>query len=127
MHINGRNKNILVLSKGPTQGLDNSTITAETKYPINFTKSKKRFVLSLCFSASNGFLFVNAMKIYQFKAQDSEIKPYTLCVGKMSNDFMLDNVKKTGLKGIVKVFSVDYDPINTSDILDIHRFLMRET
>ena len=34
--------------------------------------------------------------------------------------------KKTGLKGIVKVFSVNYDPINASNILDIHRFLMKE-
>ena len=31
--------------------------------------------------------------------------------------------KKTGLKD----FSLDYNPINTSDILDIHRFSMKET
>ena len=35
--------------------------------------------------------------------------------------------KKPGLKGIADVFSVDYDPINTSDNLDIHRFLMNKT
>ena len=29
--------------------------------------------------------------------------------------------KKTGLKGTVKVFSVDYSAIDTNDILDIHR------
>ena len=44
MHINGRNINILVLGEGPTQGLDNSTITAKAKYPLNFTESGKRFV-----------------------------------------------------------------------------------
>ena len=27
------------------------------------------------------FLFVNAVKMYQFKAKDSEIKPYLLCLG----------------------------------------------
>ena len=43
-HIERRNKNIWVLGEGPTQGLDNSAITAETKYPINFTESKKQFV-----------------------------------------------------------------------------------
>ena len=33
---------------------------------------------------------------------------------------------KTGLKGSVKVFSVDYNAIDTSDILDISWFLMEE-
>ena len=37
MHIDGRNKNILVLGEGPTQGLDNTTIT-EDKYLISFTE-----------------------------------------------------------------------------------------
>ena len=41
VHIDGRNKNILVLLEGPTQSLDNATITAEVKYPINFTESGK--------------------------------------------------------------------------------------
>ena len=126
-HIDCRNKNILALGKGPTQGLENATITAEAKYPINFTESGKRFVLSPHYNGSNSFLFVNAVKIYQFKAKDSEIKLYPLCLGNISKDFTLDELKKTGLKGIIKVFSVDHDTINTSDILDIHRFLLKET
>ena len=36
-------------------------------------------------------------------------------------------IKKTGLKGSVKFFSVDYRPINTNEVSDIHRFLMKET
>ena len=36
-------------------------------------------------------------------------------------------MKKPGLKGDVKAFSVDYVPINNIDIIDIHRFLMKET
>ena len=38
---------MLVLGEGPTQGLDDTTITAEAKYPINFTQSRKKIVLSL--------------------------------------------------------------------------------
>ena len=34
-------------------------------------------------------------------------------------------MKKTGLKGSVKFFSVDFNPIDTNDILDIHRYLMK--
>ena len=63
-------------SKGPTQGLHDTTLTAEVKYPINFTQSEKRFVLSLHCNGSNSFLFVNATKIYRSKANNSEIKDY---------------------------------------------------
>ena len=63
VHINNINKDILILGKGPTQGLDGATLTAETKYPINFTQSGKRFVLSLHYKGSNSFLFVNATKM----------------------------------------------------------------
>ena len=66
-------------------------------------------------------------KIYQFKANDSEIKHFTLCLGNISNDFTIINMKKkAGLKGSVKFFSVD-NAIDTNDILDIHRYLMKET
>ena len=34
--------------------------------------------------------------------------------------------KKTGLKGCVYDFSVDYDYISTSNILDIHKYLMEK-
>ena len=64
--------------------------------------------------------------MYQFKAKDSEIKPYSLCLDNISKDFTLDGLKKKELKGIVKVFSVNYTPINNSNFLDIHRFLMKE-
>ena len=69
-------KDILILGEGPTKKLDNSMITAEAKYPIYFTKPRKRFVLSLHYNESNDFLFVRAVKMYQLKAKDSGIKPY---------------------------------------------------
>ena len=37
---------------------------------------------------------------------------------------MINNMKKTGLKGIVNFFSVEFNPIDTNDILDIYRYLM---
>ena len=74
LHIDNKNKDILILREGTAQGLDDTTLTSDTKYPINFTQSGKRFVLSLHYNGSNSFLFVNVTKIYQFKAKDSEIK-----------------------------------------------------
>ena len=57
-----------------TEGSYGSKIEVEAKYPINFTESGKRFVLSLHYNRSNSFLFVNATKLYQFKAKNSEKK-----------------------------------------------------
>ena len=125
VHIDNKNKDILILGDGPTQGLDDDTLTAEVKYPINFTQPKKRFVLSLHYNGSNSFLFVNATKIYQYKAKDSEVKDYALCFGNISKDFTINNIKQQGLKESVKFFSVDFHPIDTDDILDIHRYLMK--
>ena len=70
IHVDSKNKNILILCEGPTEGLDDTTLTAEAKYPINFTQPNKRFVLSLHCNRSNSFLLVNAAKVYQFKAKE---------------------------------------------------------
>ena len=35
-------------------------------------------------------------------------------------------MKKTGLNGYVRDFSVDYDAIAVDDILDIHKYLMKK-
>ena len=69
MHINNKDKDILIFGKGPTQRFDDTTLTAEAIYPINFTQPNKRFVLCLHYNRSNSFLFVNTTKIYQFKAK----------------------------------------------------------
>ena len=36
-HVDGKGKDILTLGEGPIQGLDDTALTAEAKYPINFT------------------------------------------------------------------------------------------
>ena len=36
-------------------------------------------------------------------------------------------MKKTGLKGVVTFFSVDCNPMDTNNILDIHKYLMKKT
>ena len=66
--------------------------------------------------------------IYQFKAENYEIKDYVLCLGNILKDFPINNMKKkTGLKGIVKLFSVDFNPIDNNNISDIHKYLMKRT
>ena len=87
----------------------------------------QNLVLSLHYYGSKKFLFVNATKTYHFKAKDSELKLYSLYLGNISKDFTINNIKKGRLNGVAKVFSVDYNVIDTKGILDIHRYLMKET
>ena len=108
-------KDILVLGKGPTQGLED-TLTAEKMYSINFTEKNKKFCLSLHYNGANSYLFVNGKEIIKFKAKDSEIVAGPLCLGNISKDWPVDNMKKTGLNGYVCEFNVDYRIINSSNI-----------
>ena len=87
VQIDKKRKDVLALGKEPTQGLDNTTLTAEAIYPINVTESEKRYVLSLQYNVSGSYLIVNTKKIYQFKAKVSEIKSYPLCLDNISKDF----------------------------------------
>ena len=75
-HIDNKKKDILILGKGPTDGLDNTALTAEKEYLINFTEQQKKFCLSLHYNGVISYIFVNDVEIYQFKAKDSEINVF---------------------------------------------------
>ena len=99
-HIDNEKKEILVLGKGPTQGLEH-TLTAEKMYSINFNVTKKKFCLSLHYNGANSNLFVHGTENYKFKAKDSEIAATPLCLGNISKDWSVDNTrKKQGLMDI---------------------------
>ena len=69
--INNANnkKNILILGKGPTQGLGEHSLSAEKMYSINFTKVNTKFCLSLHYNGANSYLFVNGKEIHKFLAK----------------------------------------------------------
>ena len=94
VHIGNKWKDILILGKGPTQELNDTTFTVEVEYSINFLRWQRKFCLSLLYNGSNSVLFVNATDIYQFKAKDSEIKKYPLCLGNIWKDVTANNMKK---------------------------------
>ena len=78
VYIYNKKKDILILGKDPTQGLDDTTLTAEAEHSINFSRSQRKFCVSLHYNGSSSSLFVNATNIYQFKSKDSEIKEISL-------------------------------------------------
>ena len=81
--------------------------------------------MSLHYNGVNSYLFVNGTKIIKFKAKDSEIIANPLCLGNISKDFSVENMEQTGLNGYVYDFSVDYDAVAGDDMLDIHKYLMK--
>ena len=81
-----RNKISYVFGEGPTERLDDTTTTTETKLSVTITKSnillilpnqKRKFVKS-ALQWKQQFLEANGIKICQFKTEDSEIKPRIL-------------------------------------------------
>ena len=93
-HIDNKKKDILILGKGPTQGLEH-TLIAKKIHSIKFTKQNTKFCLSLLYNGANSYLFVNDTEIIRFKTEDSKIVAYLLCLGNISKDFSVDNIKKT--------------------------------
>ena len=75
----------------------------------------------------NSYLFLNGVEIYKLKAKDSETNAASLFLGNVLKDFLVNNMKKTGLYGYVYNFSVDYDNIDVANILDIHKYLIKNT
>ena len=47
-----------ILGKGSTQGLENTTLTAEKEYAINFSEQHKKICLSSNYNGVNSYLFV---------------------------------------------------------------------
>ena len=71
------------------------------------------------------FYLLIVQKIYQFKAKDSEKKNYPFCLGNIAGGFSAKNMKKnTGLNGCVYNFSADHTAFGTSNIIDIHKYLI---
>ena len=66
-------------------------------YSIKFTEKNKNFCLSLHYHKENSYLFVNGTEIHKFKSKDSKILANSLCLGNISKDWSVDNMKKTEL------------------------------
>ena len=124
-HIDNNKKDILVLGKGPTQELEH-TITAEKMYSINFTVTKNKFCLSLHYNGSNSNLSDNGTEIFKLKEKDSKIVATALCLGNISKDWSVDNMKKIGFNGYVYDFNVDYDATDVDDLVAIRKYLMKK-
>ena len=85
-------------------------------------KEYAKFCLRLHYVGVNNYLFVNSVKIYKFKAKDSEINAAPLSLVNVWKYFQIYNMKQKGLYRYVYDFTVDYDSIDDDDILYILKY-----
>ena len=129
-HLNRDNqdnrKNIfLILGEGPTYGINGSFGSPEKKFSFNFSKSNRKFCLSLHYNADNSYFFVNGKKIFMFKSGNKNVNfPIQSCLGRISNGFSATESREVSLNRNIYDFSVDYNSIDKSGILNIYKYLM---
>ena len=126
-HSTNKTPNIYVLGKDFVQGINNTTIYAQSQYKTNMTEPDKKCVLSLHYNGDNSYLFVNGSQKLKFKSSVNYLDRNLLYVGNISLDWSLTNGTKTGLYGNVYKFAIDYVPLRgVKTINDIHGYLMKK-
>ena len=126
-HSDNRKNNFLILGEGPAYGINGSFGSPEKKFDINFSKVNTKFCLSLHYNVGNSYLFVNVKEIFKFKADNKNVNfPTQFCLRSISNGFSATESREVSLNGNVYDFSVDYNSIVKSGILNIHKYLMTE-
>ena len=81
--------------------------------------------MNLHYNRDISYLFVNGIEIFILKADNKNVNfPTRFCLGSISNGFSATESREVSLNGNVYDFSVDYNSIDKSDILNIHKYLM---
>ena len=87
------------------------------KCSINFTENNKKICLSWHYNWANSYLLWSRYLAHVATP---------LCLRNIKKNWIVDNMRKTGLNGYVYDFSVDYDAIAVDDILDIYKYLIKK-
>ena len=81
--------------------------------------------MSLHYNTDDNYLFVNGKEIITFKADNKDVNFATrFCLGRILDGFSATECSEIYLSGNVYDFSVDFNSINKSEILNLHRYLM---
>ena len=81
--------------------------------------------MSLHYNGDDSYVFVNGKEIFNFKADNKNVNFSTqFCPGTISSGFSATKFREVSLKGNVYDFSVNYNSIDKSNILKIHKYLL---
>ena len=116
-------KNISFDARWKTYFINASFAPPEKKF--NFSKENTKWCLILHYNGGNTYFLLNGKEIFKFKTDKRNVKfPPQLCLESISNWFSATEFIEETLKGKVNDFSVDYNSIDKSNILNINKFLM---
>ena len=65
-----------------------------------------KFCLRLHHTGVNSYIFLKDVKIYKFKAKDSEINAAPICLGNVLKDFSVDTIKKIDYMDMCIIFQL---------------------
>ena len=120
-HADNCKSNFLLLSEWPTFWINWSFDSPQKM----FSKVNTKICLSLDYNSINSYLFVKGKEIFNFKVNNKNVNFLTqFCLGGISNWSSASDSREVTLNGNVYHFSVDYNSIDKSDILYIHKYLM---
>ena len=126
-HSDNRKNNFFILVEVIICGINGRFGLPEKRFSINFTKASTKFWLSLHYNADSKYLFVNGKEIFKFNVYIKNVNfPTQFCLGSIPNGFSATVSREVSLNENVYDFSVDYNSIDKSDILNIHKYLMTE-
>ena len=75
----------------------------------------------------NSYLIVNWKKVFKFKADNKNFNfPTQFCLRSISNGFSPTDPREVSLNGNVYKFSINYNSVDKSDTLNIHKYLMNK-
>ena len=124
-HSNNHKNNFLILDEGPTSAINGSFGSSVKKFSINFTKANTKFCLSLHYTADNSYMSINGKEIFKFKTDNKNNNfPTQFSLRGIPNGFSATESREVSLNGNVYDLSVDYDSVDKSDILNIHKYLV---
>ena len=88
-------------------------------FSISFSKANTKCCLILHCNSDNSYLFV------KFKTDNKNVNfPTQFYLGNISNGLSATESREVSLNGNIYNFSVDYNSIDKSDILNIRKYLM---
>ena len=93
-------------------------LVPQEKMILILVKQNQNFFLSLYFNSGNSYLFVGRKEIYQFKTSNKNVNFHLNFVQEAYFDS-----GEASLTGNIYRFSIDYNAIDKSSILNIHKYL----
>ena len=81
--------------------------------------------MSLHYNGEDSYLFLNGKEIIELKADNKNLNfPTRLCLNILSHGFMATDSREVSLNENVYDFSVDYNSIDKSGMLNFHKYLL---